>query len=556
MPSELPFSLRYSEVEASAKYALWWARSIPDVLLKRCYWFADDPERPPVGGTVYLWAARWRNMGFLFPMDVVDGGAILERPLRCFKSNHLIAKTWRALQSRGAEILKTSVMTCRLTWVSSCRVVWNGMPEEASPIPRAAWKPPPRKGGPGHGHKRHGGRGADRDGRSAPKRRRRSASAAHGAAGPVGADHCGHADPHPGPSSPAAAECDDDAASISSDDAAAAELLDVEYCADGADGFEIDDSVLEALGHELCPSTPEHGAAESPADDDDNHSDASDIADSSDGEAPVAASPNELVADPDSLPIGIDAAAVSGLAMPADVEELCSSQMHASAMTLQRRHDAFLDFNARAARTPAMQRKYARDKYGCTSPVFHAEHDARPLALLEDERGVVSVWHFVLTDLHKWPCPCLMDMHTGTMSVGFGFPMRIDALDRFICPGGISDTKRSVMKFTIVSPDIGMVLQKGPKSERQERPSHVQRLGRIWNHSSAPLVLSPSCCLCGIGGADERFTCSMCLCTFHRPCIARCKPSIDRTGAYRPELLPMQLNKANMCMFCRDAFGI
>ena len=116
-------------------------------------------------------------------------------------------------------------------------------------------------------------------------------------------------------------------------------------------------------------------------------------------------------------------------------------------------------------------------------------------------------------------------------------------------------TKASLINFKVVSPDIGLVLQKGPRKDRQSRPLFVQRLSRVFMFADAPFALARYCFLCACAGGDL-FTCTVCLCTFHKGCTSKYTPLESLSGEFSCGLLASCFNTSNMCRFCCTAFGI
>ena len=477
-------------------------------------------------------------------MLVRDTDLQLCRPLACSKSTHLVADAWRSLQYEDATKTETYIVTCNLEWISSCRARWNGSARVSSTVPREAWVPPrrpsgPRKRRPGGAPRAPRPSGGARKSGGASKRRKTGDA---GGGGPDVAD--------------ALAECADeepcDAASEASSDAAA-DLLDAgPWIPDEEEEAEIFDALVEEL--DLKGADPEKGPEESAEDamDESVKSDPGSGADAAEESPEDPAPEGGDGVDPGKA----DGGGLGAALMPADAESRWSSGLTDSVVALQHRHSVFAAYRERATRCTPLDRKKARARYECFEPVFVSDAPYRALALLEDRHGRVDIWHFVLNDCDNWPCPVLMDMASTSMSSGFGYKVRLDVYNRFIIPGGISDTKASVANLSVVCPDIGCVLSRGPKSERLHRPDWVHLLMRIWQIAHSPLVLASLCNICGAHVDGDSFTCAICLCTYHRKCTHKCSPTDNMLGRYSADMLAGRFGESNMCRFCCTAFGI
>ena len=139
---------------------------------------------------------------------------------------------------------------------------------------------------------------------------------------------------------------------------------------------------------------------------------------------------------------------------------------------------------------------------------------------------------------------------------GMGYRINQDELHRYIYPVHNCCPKRDSTGFRVVHPGIGIIMRKGPKSERSYVPEHVSRLQFIWNIShtamhDAPLI--DICLICDRGSDVSALrTCALCLQTSHDLCIEAC--GLRAGLASDSEMLGDRFSALNLCSHCVTAF--
>ena len=161
--------------------------------------------------------------------------------------------------------------------------------------------------------------------------------------------------------------------------------------------------------------------------------------------------------------------------------------------------------------------------------------------------------YFSRVDMSGGRADVAFNLRTLRMTSGFGYTLRVDALQRYKYPTRMSDVKFNVSDCVIVHPHIGVVPKDG-QSGRTFVPDVASRLKFMWLAScdNANAARTSHCFVCNQNDASPAtlFACSFCLLTAHDECLE------GMLDASRPRLKRMTRFADNMCRACRSSVRI
>ena len=136
-----------------------------------------------------------------------------------------------------------------------------------------------------------------------------------------------------------------------------------------------------------------------------------------------------------------------------------------------------------------------------------------------------------------------------------GYRINDDKLRRYVYPVENTCPKRNSKDHIVIHCDSGVLMTKGPKSERIPIPTHIEHLQTMWSLAKSCVPIDPACCFCERGSDVAALrTCAVCMQTSHGECE---DPSgIDTCfHSFEPELLTDMFDNFNMCHLCLSCFG-
>ena len=520
------FGLTAADLRNSSKYSLWWANAAANhVLCDICYWIGSIGTTVPAeGSTVWLCPTKHRNLGRLWKCQVWKcqvGNAKLQvricDPFDFAPSTEVIGAAWRDLQLRADE--KLGVYSAKLNWQSSNMAeLREHTAHLLSEILRAKYTPPPRNNA-----RKQAGQSAAKKRSSTPTNGRRRRSKAPEAPAPGGV-----ADPGADPAQVGASEVDDADDAYDIEGAEAAELAEMALDADvhlgGLDPQEVVDALSEALHLGLAESEvpptpePEPGAHVGPL--------------GEAGEAPAAAPTVPTVPT-----VASD-----------EVRQRWFKSARLSLEALDERRSAWRNVHDFA---------YSSDCHRAGHNAVWSMRDRMNMCLL-DAFGSIFFLQWSSNTKSGAPNEVLLNMRERVVARGCGQRVRIDALQRYTFPIEAWDPKWDVSTATIISPDIGVSIDRRPKSKRVPCKPWAERLQAMTTLSlSTPVaVLDSACFICG-GAVDVRqaTTCAFCVLTSHKECAAAVRNSCGQPrctdGINMCELIPpSKFGLHNMCAIC------
>ena len=141
---------------------------------------------------------------------------------------------------------------------------------------------------------------------------------------------------------------------------------------------------------------------------------------------------------------------------------------------------------------------------------------------------------------------------------GYGFFIEEDHLQRYKYPIALHNVLNDTSGMRVLSPDIGVLMLKAPRAEREPAPAHVHQLQRMWaviQSAADQISLQQTCHFCGgaESGTDLR-TCALCMLTSHNACAEQRSTSTQFSFS-KDTLLPEDLfGDHNVCAICLACF--